>query len=553
MADTTSSAQLDALLAAFQAAQTKPEVSKPSIPIDYTLAQHSYESDAAQRLATEATKQLTLTFTQYLNHYGSITKKQLKNVFDDYQTKIDKYATFDKVAAQNLEGSITGKTQEPATTKITQDANYPDQVDQAKTLKLDANGKPILDAKGGFTYNTTATKKDTTLDSAVAATSPEGIAAQKKLQDAANLAKTTAAATAATATAKAKQLATDKAAGIPQSQGEAWAKFKKDYANEAAVIASDPDLMAIFSKALNNKGAILTDSAWQQLYEGSRYYTSHTSAFRDSQEAKLGNGKGNWVASYNKALQDTQDLITKWGINIDPALLGQTADNPTGRLVLDANGQIVTERGGVPYQPDTKNPPIPEWVLQNYYSTGVSPNATAIGNYLSHKSKIDPINMGGNFAVNVNQLKAYANDLGLNNLLLKGGSNFFTDAAKAINDGIPGANIDFYYGQLKNQAAAAFPKYAAQIQAGISLRSMAAPYINTAANLLETTADKIDLSSTTGVGAKVAAALQGDGTTTDFATAIRNDPTLGWDKTLNATDTAAAMMHQVGKDWGFVS
>jgi hypothetical protein len=104
-----------------------------------------------------------------------------------------------------------------------------------------------------------------------------------------------------------------------------------------------------------------------------------------------------------------------------------------------------------------------------------------------------------------------------------------------------------------------FPAYANQIESGVSVKSLAAPYINTLTNLLEVTdPSQIDLGQTTGYGAMITKALQGNNDPKNpvpmdlgtFANQVRALPQ--WMNTSNAKTTVLDSGTQFLKSMGLI-
>jgi len=97
-----------------------------------------------------------------------------------------------------------------------------------------------------------------------------------------------------------------------------------------------------------------------------------------------------------------------------------------------------------------------------------------------------------------------------------------------------------------------YKPFAQQIKDGFSVADLAQPYTSTVANLLEVPPASIDLGSSTGNGAMVSKALQGDGTTPmnldAFTTQVKQRPE--WLNTTNARnslmDTATSLLRNFG-------
>lgn len=104
--------------------------------------------------------------------------------------------------------------------------------------------------------------------------------------------------------------------------------------------------------------------------------------------------------------------------------------------------------------------------------------------------------------------------------------------------------------QLTTQAASLYPAYAAQINGGMKVSDIAAPYLQQASKLLEAGPGEINIFSPL---IKQALQYQQDGKPAimplgDFETAVRSDPR--WKQTDNAQDAVMANAHQVLQQFG---
>ena len=151
-------------------------------------------------------------------------------------------------------------------------------------------------------------------------------------------------------------------------------------------------------------------------------------------------------------------------------------------------------------------------------------------------------------------------NLGLSNMILPNnpGGDFFSHAAQGIIAGT--TSLEQQQQILINQAKANFPAYANQLDAGITVKDMAAPYINTLANLMEVDPTTIDLGSSTGYGAMITNALRGNNDPKNpvpmdlstFSNQVRSQPQ--WLNTQNAKtsilDSGVQLLKTFGLDVG---
>lgn len=101
-------------------------------------------------------------------------------------------------------------------------------------------------------------------------------------------------------------------------------------------------------------------------------------------------------------------------------------------------------------------------------------------------------------------------------------------------------------------AKSRFPSLAAQIDAGMTVRQIADPYIQTKAQLLEVAPESITLQDATvkqGLSHKDDKGQLGLMPLWQYEQWVKADPQ--WDKTKNARDAYSTMAHQIGRDWGF--
>lgn len=119
------------------------------------------------------------------------------------------------------------------------------------------------------------------------------------------------------------------------------------------------------------------------------------------------------------------------------------------------------------------------------------------------------------------------------------------------------AKIEQYQEAAKIAAKATFPGMAQQIDSGMTVKDLAQPYIQSMSNILELDPNSINLNDR-----MIRAAMQGTGATTkgqpatatpiwQFEQQLRADPR--WQYTVNAHNSTAAVLSQLGQDWGYSS
>lgn len=328
----------------------------------------------------------------------------------------------------------------------------------------------------------------------------------------------------------------------------AWKTFTDEYGVPAAFVNSDPtgELQNLFITAMKEHYSIPEFTA---KFIQTKFAQTHTSQWQSAEKDRIES-----PASYAKSFNDVSDYLTtlqsQMGYYVDPKLMGPKYDltNPASNHLDPAQTRSYDQNNLV------------EWTLHNYYGQNLSsPDIqNAIRAHIVALSKGNPNQLpGGDKASNINTLKSFANDYGLNNLILAGGNDYFSNAADSIESG--SSTLDTWKTDMMNQAASNYKAFANQIKAGISVRSLAAPYINSLSNLLELPTDSIDLSSTTGYGKIIADALRGNEdpnnpqptTLADFQKQVKNDPR--WLQTQNAQDSIMGMGTQLLRNFGLVT
>jgi hypothetical protein len=168
-----------------------------------------------------------------------------------------------------------------------------------------------------------------------------------------------------------------------------------------------------------------------------------------------------------------------------------------------------------------------------------------LGNYVSQVGNTG--HYGGDAGKAENELRTYAMDMGLT-LSDPSLKSWVRDIATGNKD------VGHYKAYLQDQAQHAFPTFADQIKSGVTVKTLADPYMQQMANTLELNPQTINLQNPT-----IRQALQSvgqDGKPTQkplwqFDNELKKDPR--WLKTNNAENTLMATGHQVLKDMGFQS
>jgi hypothetical protein len=310
------------------------------------------------------------------------------------------------------------------------------------------------------------------------------------------------------------------------------------YGVQSALINSDPSLKALFAQATDPKNNWTKDQFTAE-FLNTAWAKSHSESWQAATRAQI-EAPGTYAQSYNNMRNYLARLAVSMGETINPTQLGK-------ELTVDANGNYTT-----PVVQDPND--LVQWALSQSWGKGV--DEAALKQHIAQTGKINMALPGGEAANYSMQLKSLANDYGLNNLNLTGGANYFTDAAQSILLGK--SDINTWKQNIISQAKDNYKQYSPLLDAGISLRSIAAPYINSVANLMEVSPDTVDLSSTSGYGKMVADALRGTDPSNpqaislaEFERQVKSNP--NWGFTNNARDSVMGGVGGLLKMLGKVS
>lgn len=143
----------------------------------------------------------------------------------------------------------------------------------------------------------------------------------------------------------------------------------------------------------------------------------------------------------------------------------------------------------------------------------------------------------------------------LKNLAMDNGINLSDDAAKTYADQIAAGTVDqnTVVNTVRESAASAFPQYQDQIKAGLDLRTVADPYIQSMSNILEIPSTGINLFDPTirsALSYTMADGKIGTKSLYDFEKDLRQDPR--WQYTQNAKQSVSNSVQKVLQDFGFM-
>jgi len=330
----------------------------------------------------------------------------------------------------------------------------------------------------------------------------------------------------------------------PLTPEEAQDKFVKQYGPIASMAVTIPWMNDILQQAINGNWTSTKFIDAIQSFNGGKNWQSIGQSVRDSQEAYFGN-KQAWAQQYN----DKLDILKKSAIaqGLDPSAFGNALNlndvNSIDAAFKDSGSAMNT--------------------FFNQYYNNIPDQATLDKYVANHSTIAKQANnaLSGTLATTAASLKNYASQYGVASQYLgpnwsnangtvSDSTDYFTNAASAIAKGLTSADSE--QALYRQQAMNIYKPFAQQIANGYSVAQLAQPYTSTVQNLLEIPGQPIDLGSSTGYGAMVTKALQGDGTNPmsldQFTTQVKQRPE--WLQTGNARnslmDTANQLLHSFG-------
>lgn len=264
---------------------------------------------------------------------------------------------------------------------------------------------------------------------------------------------------------------------------------------------SNPELKKLFNQAV---AETWTDGKFQAELRDTKWWKTTSQTAREAQVLEK-TDPATWQAQRDATMIQVRQLAAEIGAAVPEAQLKKTAD-----LVM---------------------------------RTGMDEDAIryALGDYVAFTKDGTP---GGEAGMHVYTMKQYAAQYGveLDDQTLK------NQAARVVKKI---ATTEDFEKEVREQAKSAFPGWAAQIDAGITMQDLASPYRNVMAKELELPEGVIDMNDTMIRQALNGMNQQGQPvgmTLTDFQSSLRNDPR--WRKTQKSQDDVMAVGTQVLKDMG---
>lgn len=456
--------------------------------------------------ASDAGSKLLQAIAQYKR--GAISKIDAEKIYATYTAKIDKLSTLDPTRADNIQNSIAGKP----------------------TQKV-----KVIPTTGVAPISVTPAAKPFTTPMTISSQTPIAKPVTK---------------TPSKSTVIPKGAVWDGSKWVaPVATPAVAAKTPEDfmaaYGVQLALINSDQSLKDLFNKATKENWSA---DRFKAEMLNTTWATTHAATWQANQRVML-ESPATYAASYNRMRETIAALAVKDGIYITPDQVGAEI-KPTG-----PNGTYTAT--------DIKqvDPSITRWVMDQGGATGLTNDL--ITKHLAELGKINLALPGGQAASDMMNLKKYAGQMGMGNLALPPsgdpaamGNDYFSAAAQSILLGK--STIETWQADILKQAKGVFSAFAPALDAGQTIQNIAAPYINTLANLLEIPTSQIDMSASTGYGKMVRDAMTGLDPANqkpialyDFEKQIKARPE--WGQTNNARDTIMGGVGSLLKAFGKVS
>lgn len=264
----------------------------------------------------------------------------------------------------------------------------------------------------------------------------------------------------------------------------------------------------------------------EQLWLNSNAYKNLGPTAIANRETKVSQpGYYNDVVVGKQWLPALRQYATDAGLSITDASLSEIADKALS-MGMSVTSQYVKDF----FKPTIKG--LDGKAISNPYVTGIS---------------------GGTAAKTLENLNGYIKDYGVGF-----NSDWVNAAAKSVGSGA--TTEQYWLDQIKNQAIGAYPGLADQINAGMSVRQAASPYIQTMSNILGLDPLLVNLNDNL-----LKVGLQGPGTTSatgqatpgnkpmtiwEFEQTVRKDPR--WATSKDAMDTLSNVGYSLARQWGLV-
>ena len=281
------------------------------------------------------------------------------------------------------------------------------------------------------------------------------------------------------------------------------ADWAKTYGVQAALVESNQELKSLFSQAVTEGW---TAANFTAQFMNTDWYKNHSDVWRTAYAAEKTD-----PASWDHEMDLARNQISNTAVATGISLTTDDVDSLARQSLYLSAGS----------------------------SSRIDPNLLK-----QHIVNAGAITMGGEALTAIDQLKAHGADMGVPH-----GDEWYVGAAKNILSG--DGTIEAWKKKLNDVAKSKYASFADQLDAGMTVKQVASPYINSMANILEIPSGSIDLTDSTinkaltNLDATSKPALQ---PIWQFETGLRKDPR--WASTKNAKDAADSVARSVLSDMG---
>jgi len=231
--------------------------------------------------------------------------------------------------------------------------------------------------------------------------------------------------------------------------------FAAEYGTQAALVNSNPELKALFNKAVAEKW---DPNKFKATFENTGWFKSNGPTWRLAETARLSD-PGAWNASLTDVKNQIAQSAKDMGFQLNPADADKLANDTL------------------------------------YLSWGKGVDSALLKQHVATVGRIT--GTGGEAATNMQKFKEQAASMGM-----EYGSDWYSNAAQSVLSGT--SNVDYYNKIIRDDAKSKYAAFADQIDKGQTVASIASPYIQSMANILELSPTDINLNDPT-----IAKALQG--------------------------------------------
>lgn len=292
--------------------------------------------------------------------------------------------------------------------------------------------------------------------------------------------------------------------GTPPTPVKTRTDWAAEYGTQAALVDSVPELKTLFNKAVAGKWPT---AQFKAAFNNTDWYKNHNDAWRVAFGVEK-TDKGSWNHEMDLAKGYVNNLMVQTGATLTDAQVEKLA-----RQALYLSGGT---HSGIDLTA----------LKTRVVGTGVITGTT------------------GEALTTINALKQHGADMGIDH-----NDAWYVSAAKNVLHG-DGA-LDDWKGKINNLAKTKYSSYADQIDNGLTVKQIASPYTNSMANILEVSADSLNLNDPTINRALTNVDQTGKQTAVplwQFETSLRQDPR--WATTKNAKDTLDSTAHSILQNFG---